>query len=300
MTRITGFTAVTSTQGKTALEDSDVFLLDGTNGSRKITAKELAQAVADKLLKNAASVGVGYGKSGLYRGANLGSGATFEAASTSAQRTAISNGTFEGLFVGDYWTVNSKVYRIADFNYWKRSGDTDFNVNHVVLVPDASFGNGKMNSTNITTEAYIGSDMYSNTTTPSVLNNARTTISNDFVSYLATHKEYLPNATSDGAQSAGAWYSSTVELMNECMVYGSFIRSSSTSSGNYVYTIDKSQLALFRLNPVMINQGRYNYWLRDVASSTAFAAVASNGTATQANASSSYGVRPAFAIKGTT
>ena len=290
MARITSYTAVSQTQGLTGLEDADVFLIDGTNGSRKITAKELANAMADKLPFNAAAVGVGYGKSGLYRGANLGSGSTFAAASTSAQRAAIADGTFKGLFIGDYWTVNGKVYRIADFNYWKRTGDTDFNTNHLVIVPDASFGNGQMNSTNITTGAYVGSEMY--TGASSVLNTARTAISNEFGTYLASHKLYLPNAVSNGVESAGAWYDSTVELMSEIMVYGSRIR----NPGNF-YTTEKSQLALFRLNPAMVNL-RYNYWLRDVVSATYFASVLYGGRAHDSGASNSGGVRPAFAVKG--
>ena len=297
MPRITSYTASESTAGTPSIADTDVFAVDGTNGVRKITTKELANAMIDKLPHNAASVGVGYGKSGIYRGANLGSGATFVEASTAAQRAAIQNGTFDGLFIGDYWTVNSKIYRIADFNYWKRSGDSDFNTNHIVLVPDSSFGNGKMNSTNTTVGAYVGSEMYSDTTTPSVLNAARTKIANDFGGYLATHKEYLPNAITGNAQSAGAWYDSTVELMNELMVYGNYIRCAA-NGGTYLYTIDKAQLALFRLNPALVNL-RATYWLRDVVSSADFAHVRHNGSASYGNASSSGGVRPAFAVKGT-
>lgn len=289
MGRITSYTAIGQTQGKTALEDDDVLLIDGTNGSRKITAKELANAMMDKGSKSRAALPVG--RSGLYRGASLGSGATFAAASTSAQRSAISDGSFDGLFIGDYWTVNGRVYRIADFNYWKRTGDTDFNTNHVVLVPNNSFGNGSMNSTNITTGAYVGSEMY--TDANSVLNTARNAIATDFGGYLASHKLYLPNAVTDGKESAGAWYTSTVELMTETMVYGCKIR----NPGNF-YTTEKSQLALFRLNPAMVNL-RYNYWLRDVVSATYFADVLYNGVADAAAASASLGVRPAFALKGT-
>ncbi len=296
MARITSYSSVGSTQGTTALADADVFILDGDSGSRKITAKEFSNAMGDKLLKNAASVGVGYGKSGMYRGANLGSGSTFAAASTTAQRAAIADGTFTGLFIGDYWTVNSKVYRIADFNYWKRTGDTDFNTNHIVLVPDASFGSGKMNDTNDTTGAYVGSFMYTDST--SVLNTARTRVSTDFGGYLASHKIYLPNAVSNGAESAGAWVSSTVDLMNELMVYGSYIRTAAQSGGTYLYTTEKDQLALFRLNPAMVNL-RYDYWLRNVVSATYFAFVHGFGNAYTYNASTSGGVRPAFAVKGT-
>ena len=295
MSRVTDYSAITNTQGSTALTNDDVFYVDGNSGSRKITSKELSQALAEKTLSNAASVGVGYRKSGLYRGANLGSVTTFATASTAAQRAAIASGTFEGLFIGDYWTVNGVLYRIADFNYWKRSGDTDFNVNHVVLVPDSSFGSDVMNDTNITTGAYVGSKMY--TDSDSVLNTARTKIATDFGGYLATHKEYLPNAVTDGAQSAGAWYDSTVDLMNEPMVYGHFIRTKAYN-GTHLNTIDKAQLALFRLNPAMVNL-RATYWLRDVASAALFARVDNYGYAGSTYASGSSGVRPSFAVKGT-
>ena len=160
-----------------------------------------------------------------------------------------------------------------------------------MLVPDNNFGNGQMNSTNITTGAYVGSEMY--TDANSVLNTARTAIATDFGGYLASHKLYLLNAVTDGKESAGAWYNSTVELMTEIMVYGCKIR----NPGNF-YTTEKSQLALFRLNPAMVNL-RYNYWLRDVVSAAYFAQVNSFGNADASNASYSIGVRPAFAIKGT-
>ena len=288
MSRITEYTAVSSTSGLTALDDGDVFIIDGTNGNFKITAKDLADALNDKFVKNAAAAP--YIKDSIYRGANLGSGATFEAASTAAQRSAISSGTFEGLFIGDYWTVNGKVYRIADFNYWLRIGSTDFNTNHIVLVPDASFGNDKMNDTNVTTGAYVGSYMY--TDENSVLNTARTAIASAFGGYLATHELYLPNAVSSGVESAGAWLDSTVDLMSEIMVYGDKIRNPGTLA-----TSEKSQLALFRLSPRAVNT-RYNYWLRDVVSAATFAIVLYLGNATFYGASSSGGVRPAFAVKG--
>jgi hypothetical protein len=114
---------------------------------------------------------------------------------------------------------------------------------------------------------------------------------------LLTHREYLVNAVTSGYPSAGAWFDSTVELMNEIMVYGSYIY---TPAGDGVTsitrtTINKQQLSLFRLNPRAINN-RVSIWLRDVVSSSYFAYVYVNGTATSNNASLSFGVRPAFAI----
>jgi len=231
-----------------------------------------------------------------FRGKSLGTGATFEAASTAEQRAAIADGTFDDMFVGDYWTINNKVFRIADFNYFKTIGDTSFATNHLVIVPDNALLNAVMNDENITTGAYIGSKMYSDPA--GGLAQAKSIIDGLFGTYMASHRIYLPNAVSaDGAESAGAWVDSTVDLLSEVMVYGCKIKSKA-NAGTFIATSEKSQLALFRLNPLMVNV-RITYWLRDVVSSTLFAYVGSYGSAANYGASYSYGVRPFFTIKGT-
>ena len=63
------------------------------------------------------------------------------------------------------------------------------------------------------------------------------------------------------------------------------------------YTIDKSQLPLFALEPSRICN-RAHWWLRDVVSVESFAFVYDNGGASYANASNYIGIRPVFAIKG--
>lgn len=226
-----------------------------------------------------------------YRGKSLGTSLT------STQKANIANGSFNDMYIGDYWTINGRVYRIADINYFVNTGDTSFTKNHLVIVPDGSFGSGKMNSTNITTGAYVGSEMY--TDPESVLNIARSTVATDFGDALATHRIYLQNATTNGYASAGAWYDSTVDLMNEPMVYGSYIHTPGNDGSRIVnrYTVEKTQLALFQLNPRMINT-RANYWLRDVVSGTYFACVSTGGHATSYDAWVSAGVRPYFVITG--
>ena len=231
----------------------------------------------------------------IYRGKSLGTELT------STQKSKIADGSFEDMYIGDYWIINSRVYRIADINYYYNCGDTAFTKNHLVIVPDASFGNGKMNSTNVTTNGYTNSLMYTDTETPSVLNSARTTIANDFGAALASHKIYIPTTTnSSGLQTSGSWVSSTVDLMNECMVYGTYHNRIANPGSTFNYsgiTVEKSQLALFRLNPALIRMS-YWWWLRDVASGTYFALVHRLGNADYYDASYSLGVRPAFCIVG--
>ena len=265
----------------TKFDANDVLIKDGTNGTKIIKYSDAAVEFLNTVIPSEMHRNI-------YRGKNLGTSIT------AAQKTAISSGTFDDLFIGDYWTLNDHVYEIADINYWYNCGDTAFTTNHLVMIPRNSMYNHVMNDTNTTTGGYVGSKMYTEG-----LNAAKTQITTDFGTTVKTHREYLINAVTDGQPSAGAWFDSTVELMNEIMVYGSHIYTpGSTGTANPTrYTIDKQQLAIFALNPKAINK-RETLWLRDVVSSTAFALVGSKGIASCNGASDSDGVRPVFPVGG--
>ena len=229
----------------------------------------------------------------IYRGKYLGTSVT------AAQYAAISAGTFEDLFIGDYWTINGVNWRIAAFDYWLHHGDTACEVHHVVIVPDTVLATCKMNSTNITTGAYIGSDFYTGANSNTGRATARTAINNAFGSgHILTHREHLQNAVTNGYESAGTWYDSTFELMTERMVYGCDIFHNTIHGTNIPnwYSIDTSQLPLFALDHSRICN-RANWWLRDVVSSAYFAYVSNYGLCNDNNASYDYGVRPAFGIR---
>lgn len=225
----------------------------------------------------------------IYRGASLGTSVS------AAQWAAIGNGTFAGLYIGDYWTINSVVYRIAAFDYYYNTGDTACTTHHVVIVPDGSLGSGPMNDANTTSGAYVGSKMYTEG-----LTQAKTTINSAFGSaHILSHRQYLHNAITNGYTSGGSWYDSTVELMTEQAVYGSdfFSNVANGTAVPYYYSIDKSQYPLFAHKPDMIIANRLWFWLRDVASANNFCNVRENGNADNNAASYSYGIRPAFCIK---
>ena len=223
----------------------------------------------------------------IYRGKNLGT------ALTAAQSAAIRDGSFKDLYIGDYWTINGTVYRIADFDYFLRSGDTECTTHHAIIVPDVNMDTQKMNDSNVTTGAYVGSKMYTTN-----MATAKAKIKADFGSaHILAHREYLANAVANGKQSAGAWYDSEIELMTESMVYGAphFAPACDGSTVPANYTVACKQLNLFRHRPDLISN-RQDYWLRDVVSAASFAHVASYGFCRYLNASSAYGVRPAFPI----
>lgn len=260
---------------------------DGT-GLRAITFANLQSKVnepvntkvAPLLFNNAGA------HNAIYRGKNLGTSVT------AAQYAAISAGTFEDLYIGDYWVINGVNWRIAAFDYYLNCGDTSCTKHHVVIVPDTCLYNHVMNDTNITTGGYVGSKMYTEG-----LEQAKTTIKAAFSGHVLSHRVYLTNAVTDGHPSAGAWCDSEVDLMNEQMVYGGaiFMPIANGSTAYTNYRVEKSQLPLFAHEPSRICN-RATWWLRDVVTASYFALVYHSGYAHYYYASSSLGVRPAFCI----
>lgn len=218
---------------------------------------------------------------------------------TSEQWAAIQNGTFDGLFLGDYWTINGVDYIIVAFDYWLNTGDTPCTKHHVVVIPRVNLYTYKFNPTNTTEGGYVGSDLYKNG-----LTQAKTTINSAFGSaHILSHRQYLMNAVTNGKPTGSDWYDSTVELMNENMVYGgrqfSPMPDGATDPWSTCrnYTIDKSQLPLFHLAPWLIRNRQW-YWLRDVVSAAGFANVGSNGLVDCYSASHAGGVRPVVGLIG--
>ena len=313
-----------------ALAASNIFLLDGPNGTKTIAADALAKALIGLLSSkdfiggvnlseltqvnalasgNKLLVGTTEGNKAIaaedalfamldsfapvelrrviFRGKNLGT------ALTAVQKAAIKDGSFKGMFLGDYWSIGGRIWRIVDMDYWYNCGDTAFTSHHLVIMPDEALYNAQMNTTNITTGGYVGSEMYKKN-----LANAKTIVNAAFQGSVLTHREYLCNAVANGRPSGGAWFDSSIELPNEPMMYG-HLHFSPTSDGSTVpsiYTISKTQLALFMVCPKFIVNRSYNQWLRDVVSSASFALVNDLGNPGYNGASNSYGVRPVFPV----
>ena len=289
VTELTAFTTPT---------DSCLIPIHDGTGLKKITfanfrakAVEGTEAKIAPLLFNSAGA-----HNAIYRGKSLGSTVT------TAQYAAIKAGTFDDLYIGDYWTIGGVNYRIAAFDYYLNSGDTNCTTHHVVIVPDTCLYNAQMHNTssggwesgaaNTTAGGYVGSDMYK-----SNLEQAKTTIKSAFSGHVLKHRIYLTNAVANGRASGGAWCDSEVDLMCEQMVYGSGIFSPVSDGSNVPanYRVEKSQLPLFQHEPSRIGN-RNDWWLRDVITASSFALVGDYGHANYTNASDSRGVRPAFCI----
>lgn len=229
----------------------------------------------------------------VYRGKALGTSVTSE------QWAAIKVGTFKDLYLGDYWSIGGMDYIIAAFDYWYKCGDTACNTHHAVVIPRSQLYTYKFNPTNTTEGGYVGSDLYKNG-----LTQAKTTFNTAFGSaHILNHREYLVNAVTNGKPTGSDWYDSTVDLMNENMVYGGRQFSpmpDGTDPWNTCrnYTIDKSQLPLFRLAPWMSFVRDQWCWLRDVVSAAGFASCTGLGYADCYNASDARGVWPAVGLIG--
>lgn len=230
----------------------------------------------------------------VYRGKALGGSLT------SAQAAQISAGTFQDLYLGDYWSIGGVDYIIAAFDYWLNTGDTACTKHHVVVIPRNNLYTYHFNPTDTTEGGYVGSDLYKNG-----LTQAKTTFNTAFGSaHILNHRECLVNAVVNGAPAGTDWYDSTVELMNENMVYGgrqfSPMPNGATDPWSTCrnYTIDKSKLPLFRLAPWMSFVHGQWCWLRDVVSAAAFARCYGSGGTACDNASGAAGVWPAVGLIG--
>lgn len=289
VTELTAFTTPT---------DSCLIPIHDGTGLKKITfanfrakAVEGTEAKIAPLLFNNAGA-----HNAIYRGKSLGN------AVTTAQYAAIKAGTFNDLYIGDYWTIGGVNYRIAAFDYYLNSGDTNCTTHHVVIVPDTCLYNAQMHNTssgglesgaaNTTAGGYVGSDMYK-----SNLERAKTTIKSAFSGHVLKHRIYLTNAVANGRASGGAWCDSEVDIMCEQMVYGSGIVSPVSDGSNVPanYRVEKSQLPLFQYELSRICN-RATWWLRDVITASYFVYVSADGRANYCNASHSLGVRPTFCI----
>lgn len=207
----------------------------------------------------------------VFRGKNLGEFITDE------QLAAIRDGSFDDLYVGDYWEINGLRYRIADINYWKGVGyQESVQKPHILIVPDTALGSGQMHTSNSTSGGYKSSTMKTVR-----LNQIANSLPDVFKKILISHRMF----------SDGTWINVSVDLMNEVMVHGTYICTDNSNK----QTSDTQQLALFRIVPELKTIGA-NYWLRNLSSAQTYTLVSQYGDASNDMATSTYGIRPVFGI----
>ena len=216
----------------------------------------------------------------IFRGQYLGTEVTAE------QYDAIDAGTFDNLYIGDYWTADGVNWRIADADFWLHKGDTECATHHLVIVPDAALYTSPMNDSGVV--AYQLSKMRT-----TYLDTAKAMVNTAFgSSHILVHRERFTSSSSGGIPGDWSNVDSTVDLMSEVEVYGT---SAWSSSPKYEVGLDYPQFALFRLAPKFAAI-RASWWLRNLYSSSSYCYVHQTGHASADNYSNSFGVRPAFGI----
>ncbi len=216
-------------------------------------------------------------------------------------------GDFSDLYIGDYIEKTIGVsgigtytpkWQFAHFDYYLGKGDTACTTHHIVMVPSIALGNSRMKSGDITTGAFVNSEMWTTT-----LPKYATAIQGPFgASHVLSYRQYLSNtmtdtlATASGGASTGAvprdgleWADATVMLMNEAQVYGTMIYSSSGADVG----CSPTQFSLFHLCPQAITVGT-KYWLCGVSNKWQWCRVELNGQPSNMGGSYSYGIRPFF------
>ena len=231
----------------------------------------------------AASANAGFHNS-IFRGKNLGTSLT------TAQSAQITAGTFDDMFVGDYWAINGITWRIADFDTYYRCGDNISLGHHIGVVPDTNLYSTQWNETNDTSTGYVGSAIRANikAASASAAGAEEKVIAAFGDAHVLSYRAIYPTTYSGGVATGWAWTDARVELMNEVEVYGCNVWA---SMPGYETGINKRQLSLFRLSPQFINIRAY-WWLRSVRSATTACNVGSSGDADNHSASTSRGVRP--------
>ncbi len=258
-----------------------------------------------------------WNRNNIYRGANIQSkfddGSLYE---------VISNGTFEDLYLGDYFDITiSTVYNsnevvtccIAGFNTLYDTGrqEDTFERNHVIIIPKKNFDKKHAMSSitdgeQSTADGYNGTDMCK-----TIIPNYSKGFEAVFGDHLLEHEVNITYITKTTAPSSsipmrnGHTYGTTnirtkLCLMTEIEVYGTTIWASSGFEhvGGFIqFPIFKVNPSFMRPRPTVTRQAEW--WLRNIAFNGQFCLVEIDHSGSNAHyysANHEFGVRPYFCL----
>ena len=204
--------------------------------------------------------------------------------------TNIANGTFDDIFVGDYFTktINgtSYVLRVAGCDLYLNRSDTALTAHHIAVIPDTVLGDYPMHDAATTDGGYVGTKMYADT-----LPLWDGYFSTAFGTHLLTLRELMVNEIASGMPSGWSWFGRktiimTLEEVAGCNSFGAYYTW-------YPYNIGISygQLPLFRLSPDKICI-RHTYWLRNMVNSSLISAITDTGDLNRKSIVNPNGLRP--------
>lgn len=237
---------------------------------------------------------LGIAKRPYIRDNNLGSSVT------STQKARIADGSFTGLFVGDYWTINGIRYRIVDIDYWYGYGDPKLLTHHVVLMPDQKLSTARMHNAN--SVAYARTEM-----AISGLNTITTNITsifgvNNVLLRSGWYDDEINKTDSAGGVTNSKLMTTRLELPTETMLFGSrFVGNQGKLPPGPMFTPARyghRQLAYFQTMGVYSPTMESDYWTRDAANQYAFVGVNDRNEPMWFDNTTQHGVRPIFALGG--
>lgn len=208
------------------------------------------------------------------RGNNLGSSYTAE------QKASIAAGTFDDIYVGDYWEISGMKYYIADIDYYLGYGNpTPTSDHHLIVFPDDVLSAQGYSYDNY----YYGSSSIYNTYLPVIASDLVTIFGN----FLINQKLVL-------YQSGGSAFWGQAKCILPCL----------TQLQGYSQTVtpDKMQhkspqFSFFRYSQLLIRSTQ-RYWLRDSNGDGNTGFVTPEGSLGFGGNSAQYYLRPYFILAG--
>lgn len=225
------------------------------------------------------------GHNSIFRGKSLGS------APTSAQMDAIDAGTFDDIFIGDYWESGGVRYRVAGIDTYYTIGSVPLSKHHLVLVPDTTLYLYQYNAESTTAGGYAGSLIKT-----SGLADALSTVRGVFGDMVLTRYSLITTGVGSGGVPSGwGWQEVNVSLMSEGQVLGRGSWGTQASNGYNVGDL-YNQLPLFHLMPQYIKSDK-PYWLQDIRMSGSVSIISFQGVGSFTTANNeTTAVRPYFCI----
>ena len=211
---------------------------------------------------------------------------------------------YDGLSLGNYITINDGLYNtdwmIAGFDYYKGKGGSTDNGYGMLIIPRTYLvGNNQstwpMHSSNTTEGGFVGSTMY-NSTLPSVASQIRSLIGDHCVTISIGLTNSVntglskPNGLTGAAIDIG-WYSKWVTLPSEYQIFGNSVFGNALEGG-----CDNIKIPVFNFIK-HTEYARVDFWLRNVATSTAYSYASQSGDCWYADASRYMYLRPIFYVR---
>ena len=213
--------------------------------------------------------------------------------------TRISNGTFDDLFIGDYfylndlavdgYTVITKKMVLCGFDTYLGTGDKELTRHHAVVMPSGRLFTATMNDTDTTEGGYYNSKMHQE-----IMPKITTGLINIISNHLITYRDLLTTATNNGASSNWTWNDTTCRICSEVDIYAY-----SVWGNGYDIGLSNRQLPIFRLySRFYQGEDRYWMWLSTIAGAAGFSICGGDGGSGTCHVASNSGggVRPRFLI----